>query len=215
MDVLFFILEIIGTIAFTISGTMVAFKKHMDILGVIVLGVTTAVGGGIIRDLILGITPPTTFIKPIYVMVAIVTSILISLPFIQKQLIRSHKFYDISLFFADSLGLGIFTVIGIKTAYLTNANYGLFLIVFVGVITGCGGGVIRDVFAQDTPYIFVKHFYCTASIIGAILCAVLWTIVGEIISMLIGFLAILILRILASKYKWHLYKPHSLESNID
>ena len=95
------------------------------------------------------------------------------------------------------------------------ANYGLFLIVFVGVITGCGGGVIRDVFAQDTPYIFVKHFYCTASIIGAILCAVLWTIVGEIISMLIGFLAILILRILASKYKWHLYKPHSLESNID
>ena len=106
----------------------------------------------------------------------------------------------------DSIGLGIFTVVGIMVAQNRIVNNPFFL-VFLGVITGIGGGVMRDVMAGNTPYIFVKHFYATASIIGAIVTVVLWGYIGATFSMVIGAVLIVVLRLLAAHFHWSLPKP--------
>lgn len=192
------ILEIVGTIAFAISGAMIAIQKNMDILGVIILGMTTAVGGGMFRDIIIGKLPPTIFSNPTCAYIAIIISIIIFLPPIRKYV---DKYYYLILFI-DAIGLGTFTVIGVKMG--TSFN-NVFLEVFLGLITGTGGGVIRDVFAMEKPSIFVRNFYATASIIGAIICALLLNF-NENLAMGLGIAIIVVLRLLGSKYKWHLPK---------
>lgn len=157
-NVLVFVLELIGTAAFAVSGAIVGIKNRMDLFGVIVLGVCTAVGGGIVRDVILGITPPATFHDPVYTLTAAAVSVL------------------------------------------------MFLTVFVGLITGVGGGVLRDVFSGERPYIFVRHFYACASIIGALICALCWDRLGANAAMLFGAAAIVVLRLLAAYYHWSLPK---------
>ena len=203
---LIFILELIGTIAFAASGAITGLSKKMDIFGVATLGVVTSVGGGVIRDLILGLTPPATFSKPVYALVAIAVSIIIFIPAVRRILFKQQAVYDQAMLFMDSLGLGIFTVVGIQVAYTADASHNIFLLIFVGMITGIGGGVLRDVLAGNTPYIFVKHFYACASLIGAIICIVLWKYFGQTIAIAGGAIAILILRLLAAHYRWSLPK---------
>lgn len=193
-----FVFEMLGTIAFAISGAMVGIRNKMDILGVVVLGMTTAVGGGIIRDLIIGITPPLAFQEPVYALVAIAVSLLVFLPPVRNRI----DLDDALLNLVDAIGLGVFTVTGVKAGM----SYGsLFLQVFLGVLTGVGGGVLRDVFANEKPMIFVRHFYAVASMCGALLCALLYP-VNENAALLSGILIIIVLRILAAKFKWHLPK---------
>ena len=192
------ILEIIGTIAFAVSGAVVGIRKKMDILGVVTLGIITAVGGGILRDIIIGVVPPTAFRDPIYALIAIATGIIAFLPFIRKR-INLDRFIWI---LADSIGLGAFTMIGVSTGAATD---NLFLQVFLGVLTGVGGGVIRDICSGDIPMIFVRHFYACPCIIGAVACAVLNRYDPDL-AIVSGFAIILILRLLAAKFRWHLPK---------
>ena len=147
METFILILELAGTMAFAASGAITALKKGMDLFGVCILGLTTAVGGGVIRDLLLGITPPGTFQDPIYAVVALLTSLVLFLPRIRRLLMWDQRLYDLVLLIMDSAGLGIFTVAGIRIAYEHAARPTLFLLVFVGVVTGVGGGVLRDVLA--------------------------------------------------------------------
>lgn len=198
--------EITGTVAFAISGAILGLEKKMDILGISILGLTTAVGGGVIRDLILGITPPMTFRHPIYATMAIGVSILVFAVAMKYSLFQG-KWYDRIMLTMDSVGLGVFTVIGINTAYSLHNDYNMFLLIFVGVITGVGGGILRDIMAGEQPYIFVKHFYATASIIGAVVCALMWPYAGSITSMLTGTAVVIILRLCAAKFRWSLPKP--------
>lgn len=197
-------LEIIGTIAFAVSGAVVGLEKGMDIFGVATLGLTAAVGGGVIRDLILGITPPVTFRDPVYALLAICVSIVMFLPSFRRLFDRHQHLYEMTMLLMDSLGLGVFTVVGVRTAYSVSVEHGIFLLAFVGVITGVGGGILRDVLAGNTPYIFVKHFYACASLIGALLCIFLWTPLGSAVAMLIGAAAVLTLRLLAARFRWSL-----------
>lgn len=192
------ILEIIGTIAFAVSGAVVGIRKKMDILGVVTLGIITAVGGGILRDIIIGVVPPTAFRDPIYALIAIATGIIAFLPFIRKRINLDHFIWIL----ADSIGLGAFTMIGVSTGAATD---NLFLQVFLGVLTGVGGGVIRDICSGDIPMIFVRHFYACPCIIGAVACAVL-NRYDPVLAIVSGFAIILILRLLAAKFRWHLPK---------
>ena len=202
------ILEIIGTVAFAISGAIVGIQKKMDIFGVSILGLTAAVGGGILRDLILNITPPAAFVNPIFAITAIVVSIIVFIRPVYSSLERKGSVYDILLLIMDSIGLGLFTVVGVQVAKTSVAGDNLFLVTFVGVLTGVGGGILRDVFAGNRPYIFVKHFYACASTIGSWACALLWPVIGELPSMAIGAIMIVILRLLAAYYRWSLPKPN-------
>ena len=192
-NILVFVLELIGTVAFAVSGAIVGIKKQMDLLGVIVLGVCTAVGGGIVRDLILGIT-------------AAAVSVLMFLPHVRARVGRHEPVFDRLLLVMDAVGLGVFTVVGVQCAYRQTEHYTLFLTVFVGLITGVGGGVLRDVFSGERPYIFVRHFYACASIIGALICALCWNRLGANAAMLFGAAAIVVLRLLAAYYHWSLPK---------
>ena len=198
------ILEIIGTVAFAVSGAMTGLSKKMDIFGVVILGLTTAVGGGMIRDLVLGLTPPAMFTNPIYAAVAAVVSVIVFLPAVRRWLTAYGRVREILMLVMDSLGLGVFTVVGIQRAYTATDHRGLFLLVFVGVVSGVGGGLLRDVMAGNTPYIFVKHVYASASIIGAILCAALWGVLGATAAMILGASVILTIRLLAAHYHWSL-----------
>ena len=117
-----------------------------------------------------------------------------------------HKINDFLLLIADSVGLGVFTVIGIKVCYYTVLEPSVFLTICCGVITSVGGGVIRDIMSKTTPQIFVKYFYACSSIIGAIVCIILWFIIGELPAMAVGIFTIVFLRILAVKRRWKLPK---------
>ena len=208
MNTAIFIFEIIGTIAFALSGALVAMRSKMDIFGTCVLGMTTAVGGGIIRDLLIGHTPPKALSNPLHAVVSIAVSIIAFLPFIQKFLARNKsRVYEISLLVADSLGLGIFTVIGVNAGFASLETPNVFLPVVLGVITGVGGGVLRDIMSRNTPKIFVKHFYACAAISGALTCALLRGLCGEFWSSVIGAVIVITLRLLAAKFLWTLPKP--------
>lgn len=204
MENWYFILELIGTAAFAVSGAMTAVQMRMDLFGAAILGMTTACGGGIIRDMILGLTPPKAFRDPVYAVVAIAVSILVFQPFVRRFLHKRQDIYDMVLQNADTAGLAIFTMTGIETAMSYTAKPNLFLAVFVGVLTGTGGGVLRDLFANRTPVIFRKYFYASASLIGAVICVVLWGELGRLPAVMAGAAVILVLRILAAHYRWHL-----------
>lgn len=198
------VLEIIGTVAFAASGALIAMKKHMDLLGVIVLGVVTAIGGGILRDLILGITPPLAFRDPTCAVVAICTAIVLFIPWVRHHLMYNSRLFDAALLVMDSVGLGVFTVMGIWNALSFSPDRSTFLLVFVGVLTGVGGGVIRDILAGNTPYILVKHIYACASLIGAISCTLLLRCLPQYAAMLIAILLVLIVRLLSAYFRWNL-----------
>lgn len=206
-EIITFIMEMIGTVAFAASGAMVGAKRKMDIFGICVLGVITAVGGGITRDVILGITPPSVFQNPIYALVATVVSCLVFIVlYLNQELLegKSRVTYDRIMIMMDAVGLAIFTVvgvnIGIRKGYLENA----FLLVFLGTITGVGGGLLRDMMAGVPPYIFVRHIYACASIVGALTCVWIHRIFGEVEAMVVSSIVVLIIRYLAAHYRLNL-----------
>ena len=208
MDLFILIFELIGTVAFAASGAMTGIKKNMDIFGVCILALTTAVGGGVIRDLILGNTPPATFRDPIYATVALVAALVLFFSRVRRLLMHNTVLFEKAMFWMDTAGLGIFTVAGIRTAYAHVPQATVFLLVFVGVITGVGGGLLRDMMAGDTPYIFVKHIYASASLAGALVCGLVWHYAGEMGSMLAGGGLVILIRVLSAHYRWNLPKAH-------
>lgn len=204
---LLFFIEAIGTIAFASSGAMVAIKKQLDLLGIIVLGVTTAVGGGMLRDIILGNFPPTLFKDPIYVFLAFVTVMLLFILIRKNQKFISGPSmltYEKIMNLFDAVGLGAFTVVGMDTALLSGYRDYQFLTIFLGVITGVGGGILRDMLAGQTPHVLKKHVYACASIAGALLYAVLMNWINEDAAMLTGAFSIVLIRLLAARFCWNL-----------
>lgn len=220
MEYMLFVIDLIGTVAFAFSGAMTAIRKEMDMLGVMILGMVTAVGGGIIRDIILGITPPQAFMEPVFALGAVLISVFVFAVFYFRGQRRKKKcqpkekghhpisgqqFQEI-LMLADTLGLGAFTVAGVRAAFDNGMGINYFLPVFLGTITGVGGGLLRDMMAGDRPYIFVKHVYASASILGACVYVFFWERAGEEAAMLIGAASVVVLRFLAIKYRWNLPK---------
>lgn len=204
MDTFIFVVNIIGTLAFAASGAMIGLNKNMDIFGVCILGLATATGGGVIRDLILGLTPPMAFRDPTYAVLALATSAVFFSRRVRRVLMHNQRRYDRLLFWMDTLGLGVFSVAGVELAFSRSGHPTFFLLVFIGTITGVGGGVLRDLLAQEVPYIFVKHIYACASLTGAALCAGLWHYTGSVTAMLAGMTAVVLVRALAAHFHWNL-----------
>ena len=205
MELFIMILELVGTISFAVSGAMVALKKHMDVLGVCVLGLVTACGGGMLRDVLMGNLPPVMFRAPAYALTALLCSGIVFLKPIRRWLLREDRVYELLMLWSDALGLGVFTAVGVTTAL--HAGYtSRFFAIFLGAMTGVGGGVLRDVLAGQPPYIFVKHFYACAAILGALVCVLLRPVVGEPVAVIACCVCVLLLRLLAAHYRWSLPK---------
>lgn len=213
MDAVISILEIIGIVVFAITGALEAIKSKMDLLGVLILGVITAVGGGIIRDLVLGINPPASFSNPKFIYMATATSLgVFLLVFYNKKILgnASNKIYNNIILITDALGLAVFTVLGMKVAYNLSFNYRGVIYVFVGLISGVGGGMIRDVLLQKIPYILNRNIYASASIIGAIFYYSLTkhSLMSEGLRMIISIVIIFTIRMVAAKKDLHLPKAN-------
>lgn len=201
--------EVLGTIAFSISGAMLAIDRKMDIFGVLFLGLVTAMGGGFMRDVVLGRVPPSMFLSPVLVSVgllaAIYTFFVIHLH--QRFIPRvSEGKFEWILNFTDSIGLGLFTVAGVNVAI--DAGYGSYhmLVIFLGMLTGVGGGMFRDILAGLTPAILRKHVYACASLVGAVVYDWMLTQMPRGISMFLGAIIVITIRMLAFHYKWNLPK---------
>lgn len=205
------IIENVGLIAFAISGAVVAARKDMDLFGINLMALVTATGGGLIRDVIIDRIPPVMFINPWLTIITLVTAnIAFVVMYLHKPVPKGiSPVYDKLLFWLDTLGLAAFTVDGVFAGIYSDYSENLFLVAFLGVITGIGGGLLRDVLADKIPYVLVKHVYAIACIAGAAVTVVLWKYTGsEPISSICGFSTIALLRFLAMHFEWNLPTVH-------
>ena len=199
--------ELIGTAAFALSGVMTCVKKELDVLGVLVVGVVTAVGGGALRDVLLGRLPPVMFTRPVYALVAAGVCLLAFL-LLYLQGPRSLAYLErlnpvINVF--DAVGLGVFAVVGVGAAIDCGFGQNAFLAVFVGAVTGVGGGLMRDLLVGDIPMVLKKRVYALAAIAGSALYYALYRLnADEGVSQFCGMGLVILIRLLASHYKWNL-----------
>lgn len=201
------VLEIVGTIAFAISGAMVGVKKKHDIFGVIILGIVTAVGGGALRDVLIGNIPPVMFRNHRYVTIAVTVSILVFIVayFMKKNEVKHAEFFNSLLNVMDALGLGAFTIGGMNAAMGLGYEDNAFLVIFVGVLTGIGGGMMRDILAGQVPFVLYKQVYALASVCGGILYYLLLYIgMSQAWAVASGVSLIFLTRLLAAWLRWDL-----------
>ena len=191
--------DLCGTAVFALSGALAAGRHRMDPFGVIVLASVTAVGGGSIRDALLGTTPVFWIRDPNYIIVILIT-VLLTLIFIRKP----KKVPQYTLPVADALGLALFTVIGAEKAL--NLELGGMIAVVMGLITGVGGGIIRDLLCRQVPMILRTEIYATASILGGISYSMsIYLGADNMHAILFSMTVALCIRLAA--IKWHLSLP--------
>ena len=191
---MFYILDILGTIAFAISGVLIAMNKKMDPFGILIIAFVTAVGGGTLRDIMIGETP-VSWMKDMNYTYAIFGSAIIAVIFKNKI-----NYLRTSLFLFDTIGIGLYTVVGVEKGI--NAELHPIICVALGTISACFGGVLRDILCNEIPVIFRKEIYATACILGGFSYFALrqLPIDDNIIFMIAGAIVIAI-RILAVKFK--------------
>ena len=196
---IFNVIDFSGSFAFCISGASIAAARKMDLFGIFVMTVIAGFGGGFLRDLILGKTPPTVFNTPAYWVIALFATFLVFA--VKKQ----NRYFDKVVIVFDALGLAFFTVAGIKVALDSGLlNYQC---IMMGVITACFGGVIRDVFVNRVPYLFQKEIYGAFAVIGGILYFLLKDYLPTLALDLIVILFIFISRMISVWKNWHLPRP--------
>lgn len=219
-----YIAEVIGIFAFAVSGAMLAAEKNLDIFGILVLGIVTAFGGGVIRDLLLGINPPAMFNNYVFLLLAALSSCLVFLVYRQRRLARMFVIYcrrrHIRLDFPglvnffDAIGLGAFSVSGVNVALDNGFADNPLLSITVGVITGIGGGMLRDLLNGEIPSVLRKNVYALAAILGAGCYYFLMHInVTPLAAVLIACALTIVLRLAATYYRWHLPRPNPEENN--
>jgi uncharacterized membrane protein YeiH len=191
-------LDLFGTMAFAVTGALKAIEHKLDIFGVIVLSVITGLAGGIMRDVLLGKIPPSGISSLSYVSIAIVTAIVVF--FLYPKIKRQMRLFLIF----DALGLGVFTIIGATIAF-NMYGFNILLMIFGGIITAIGGGIIRDTLVNETPLVFRKELYASISFIGVILYILL--IYGGMnleVSSIICISFVTVLRVVALRFEWNL-----------
>lgn len=194
---MFHLLDIIGTMAFAISGVLTALSKRLDPFGVLIIAFVTAVGGGTLRDVLIGRTP-VMWMKDITYVYVIIIGFFIAILF-RKKLDRLRT----SLFLFDTIGLGVFTLIGLEKGIEVGLHQ--VICIALGTMTACFGGVIRDILCNEIPVIFRKEIYATICIFGGVLFFLLkQTAISQNLLYLITSAVIITIRLLAVKYKWYL-----------
>jgi uncharacterized membrane protein YeiH len=187
-------IEILGTISFAISGSFAAMQRRLDPFGVLIIAFVTSIGGGTVRDLLLGDTPVAWMRDVNYCLLILITCI-------ATIFFKTHiKKFKVTLFLFDSLGLGLFTMLGIQKGILFGLSPGI--CVALGTITGCFGGVIRDTLLNTIPLIFKREIYATACILGGILYyGLIYFKIGNDLARITVIAFIFVFRVVVVKYK--------------
>ncbi len=211
------VMEIIGTIAFALSGSLVAISSGLDVFGVVFLSCITAFGGGIVRDILLGINPPAIFssfsIFMLSVFIAVLTFVI---AYIFRDVFNDLKKkieYINNIF--DAIGLSAFVVMGSEVCCSNGFIDNGFLVVSSGMLTGIGGGIFRDVLIDTTPYVFKKHIYAMAAILGSITYFIIRKYFQDVqMASIVSMCLVFAIRMLATRYRWSLPKI-KISNNID
>ena len=211
MEIFATFIEILGIIAFSISGAMIAIRRKTDLFGVILLAIITSYGGGLTRDVILSISPPAFFSAHLNLTISATTAIIVFLfarKFSHTYLENELKIEKINDIF-DALGLGAFAVIGVRVAFENNYAESALICITCGLLTGICGGMLRDVLTNNTPFVLVKRIYAVAALSGAAVYYVLFMYgsvihINETFAIIIGVAVTFILRILAMTFKWNM-----------
>ncbi|WNH09539.1 trimeric intracellular cation channel family protein [Thalassobellus suaedae] len=191
---MFYTIDILGTIAFAISGVLVAFNKKMDLFGVLIIAFVTAVGGGTLRDLLIGDTP-VSWMKDITFTYVIIASAVFAIIFRSKI-----NYLRTSLFLFDTIGIGLYTLVGIQKGI--SADLHPIICIALGTMTASFGGVIRDILCNEIPVIFRKEIYATACILGGVTYFLLIKLpIESNIVFIIAGIVVVVTRLLAVKFK--------------
>jgi len=197
MEYWIYIIDLIGTFVFAISGVLTAIDKKFDLVGSIIIGIVTAVGGGTLRDILIGETP-VGWMKDLNYLFVIIIAVAVSYLF-KNIILKLRK----SMFFFDTLGIGLFTILGLQKTLEVGLTIPIALM--MGVVSAVFGGVIRDVLTNIVPLIFRKEIYATACLIGGIVFILLEQVNDfQIINMVISMIIVMLIRYISVKRKWSL-----------
>jgi uncharacterized membrane protein YeiH len=192
-----YVFDILGTLVFAISGVLTAMDKKFDVVGTIIIGMVTAVGGGTLRDLLICQTPVAWMMSNDY-LVVILVAVLLAYIF-RQRILRLRK----SLFLFDTIGIGLYTILGLQKTL--NVGLSMPMCILMGIVSASFGGVIRDVLTNEIPLIFRKEIYATACLVGALVFVILKTFSDyTTINMLISMFVVFIIRYFAVKKGWSL-----------
>ena len=201
-------IELLGTVAFAMSGSFAAMQKRLDPFGVLIIAFITSVGGGTVRDVLLDV--------PVFWMHDLIMCTVIFITCIFSMIFKSiENKFQVTLFIFDSFGLGLFTIIGIQKGL--NADLHPLICLTLGTITGCFGGIIRDILLNRIPLIFRKEIYATACIVGGSVFLILvnYSRLSYAFVQISTILLIVAIRTLAVKYHWQMPKFYGVEQNSE
>ena len=207
-SLIFFLSELIGVVAFSIAGTLSALRRELDILGAMIIGCVTAVGGGLTRDIILGINPPSMFINPVYTATAAGASALtlIAAYLVKRFRVRMPKDSDEIINIFDALGLGVFVTVGVDTVAQRGYSQNAFLAIFIGTVTCIGGGMMRDIMLGSIPMVLRKQVYAVPCTLGAVIYYYGKPVLHETPAVIITVIFVITVRVLAAHFRWDLPK---------
>lgn len=195
----FFLLDMAGTAAFAVSGAVMGVQKRLDFFGVSILALAAATAGGITRDLLIGNIPPDALSRPAYFITALTAGTLVF--FFHSRLQHLRK----SILFFDALGLGLFTVAGLRAGLAHHLNPLSSL--FLGTLTGIGGGILRDILGDEIPFVLRRELYASLSLAGGLVYLLLRPHLPEAY-LAYGVMALIVLlRLISLRFNWHLPHP--------
>ena len=208
-DIIFYVAEVIGLIAFAVSGAMIAIDRKLDLFGVVFITFVNSFGGGLMRDILIGEIPPKMFYNYEYLIYVAVCAIavIVTVSILKEKFFRNRLAIDKVINIFDAVGLGAFAIVGVKSGL--NAGFGdnVFFCVFLGMITGIGGGILRDLLSHAKPLVLVKQIYALAAIIGGLLFYYLDKMdVNYTFSLVASVLLVVLIRMLAAHFRWDLPK---------
>lgn len=194
---LFTIIDILGTVAFAISGVLTAMNKKMDPFGILIIATVTSVGGGTLRDILVGKVPVSWMLDMTFIYVIILTSVF-------AVVFRSKlKYFRKSLFLFDTIGIALYTTTGVQIGLAADLHP--LICIALGMMSACFGGVLRDILCNEIPIIFRKEIYATACMIGGAIFLLLENLqIDNTIAVIIAGIVIMAIRILAVTYKLQL-----------
>lgn len=190
----YLVIDVLGTIAFAISGVLVAMDKKLDLFGVLIIAFVTAVGGGTLRDFLIGNTPVGWMTTPVY-LITITATVAGAILFVNQL-----RYFRKSLFLFDTIGIGLYTMVGVEKGL--NAGLSPVMCIILGTITASFGGVIRDILCNEIPVIFRKEVYATICILGGVIYFILIQFpMDTAYAYVAAILSIILMRLLAVRFK--------------
>ncbi len=209
VDTFFYIAEVIGVFAFALSGAMIAIDRHLDLFGIVFITFINSFGGGLMRDLLIGEVPPKMFYNYEYLIYVAFCAVLIIVieSILKERFFQNRVAIDKVINIFDAIGLGTFAIVGVRAGISSGHGDNVFFCIFLGMTTGIGGGILRDLLTHAKPLVLVKQIYALAAIMGGLLFYYLDKFeVSYAVSIISSVALVVIIRLLAAYFRWDLPK---------